>query len=48
MKVVKLIKMCLNETYNKVGIGKHLWMRFLLRMVSNKEMLCRYCFSTSP
>jgi hypothetical protein len=24
MKVVKLIKMCLNETYNKVRIGKHL------------------------
>jgi hypothetical protein len=24
MKVVKLIKMCLNETYSKVRIGKHL------------------------
>jgi hypothetical protein len=24
MKVVKLIKMCLNETYSKVCIGKHL------------------------
>jgi hypothetical protein len=24
MKLVKLIKMCLNETYSKVRIGKHL------------------------
>jgi hypothetical protein len=24
MKLVRLIKMCLNETYNKVCIGKHL------------------------
>jgi hypothetical protein len=24
MKLVKLIKMCLNETYSKVQIGKHL------------------------
>jgi hypothetical protein len=24
MKLVRLIKMCLNETYSKVSIGKHL------------------------
>jgi hypothetical protein len=24
MKLVRLIKMCLNEKYSKVGIGKHL------------------------
>jgi hypothetical protein len=24
MKLIKLIKVCLNETYNKVRIGKHL------------------------
>jgi hypothetical protein len=24
MKLVRLIKMCLNETYSKVRIGKHL------------------------
>jgi hypothetical protein len=24
MKLIRLIKMCLNETYNKVCIGKHL------------------------
>jgi hypothetical protein len=24
MKLVRLIKMCLNETYSKVRVGKHL------------------------
>jgi hypothetical protein len=24
MKLVRLIKMCLNETHSKVGVGKHL------------------------
>jgi len=24
MKLVKLIKMCLNETYSRVRVGKHL------------------------
>jgi hypothetical protein len=28
MKLVRLIKMCLNETYNKVRIGKHLFDSF--------------------
>jgi hypothetical protein len=28
MKLVRLIKMCLNETYSKVHIGKHLSERF--------------------
>jgi hypothetical protein len=31
MKLVRLIKMCLNETYNKVRIGKHLPDIFLIR-----------------
>jgi hypothetical protein len=31
MKVVRLIKMCLNETYSKVHIGKHLSDRFLIQ-----------------
>jgi hypothetical protein len=34
MKLVRLIKMCLNETCSKVRIGK------------NKEMLYRHCFRT--
>ena len=42
MKLVGLIKMCLNETYSRVWVGKH----FLLRMGLNKEMLYCHCFST--
>jgi hypothetical protein len=34
MKLVRLIKMCLNETYIKVPIGKHFFLaRFLSKMV---------------
>jgi hypothetical protein len=39
MKIVKLIKMCLNETYSKVRIGKHLSYIVVSEMVQNKEML---------
>jgi hypothetical protein len=31
MKLVRLIKMCLNETYSKVSIGKHLSDNFLIQ-----------------
>jgi hypothetical protein len=31
MKLVRLIKMCLNETYSKVRIGKHLSESFLIQ-----------------
>jgi len=31
MKLVRLIKMCLNETYNRVWVGKHLFDMFLIR-----------------
>jgi hypothetical protein len=31
MKLVRLIKMCLNETYNNVRIGKHLSDTFLIQ-----------------
>jgi hypothetical protein len=31
MKLVRLIKICLNETYSKVRIGKHLCDRFPIR-----------------
>jgi hypothetical protein len=30
MKLVRLIKICLNETYSKVSIGKHLSDNFLV------------------
>jgi hypothetical protein len=33
MKLVKLIKMCLNETYSRVRVGKHLSHMFLIRNV---------------
>jgi hypothetical protein len=32
-KLVRLIKMCLTETYSRVWVGKHLLTCFLLRMV---------------
>ena len=33
MKLVRLIKMCLTETYNRVGIGKNLFDMFPIRKV---------------
>jgi len=33
MKLVKVIKMYLNETYSRVGVGKNLSYMFPLRMV---------------
>jgi hypothetical protein len=32
MKLVRLIKMCLNETYNKIRIGKHLSVSFPIQI----------------
>jgi hypothetical protein len=31
MKLVRLIKLCLNETYSKVRIGKHLFDSFAIQ-----------------
>ena len=44
MKLVRLIKMCLTETYSRVRVGKHL--SDMSPMVSNNKMLYRHCFST--
>jgi hypothetical protein len=44
-KLVRLIKMCSNETYSKVHIGKTCLTNFLFRMGLNKEMLYHHCFS---
>jgi hypothetical protein len=44
-KLVRLIKMCLNETYSKVRIGKVCVINFLFWMGWNREMLYRHCFS---
>jgi hypothetical protein len=45
LKLVRLIKMFLNETCSRVRVGKY-FICFLLEMVGNKEMLYRHCFST--
>jgi hypothetical protein len=42
VKLVRLIKMCLNETCSKVRVGKHLSDRF----PGKNEMFYRHCFST--
>jgi hypothetical protein len=44
-KLLRLIKICLNEAYSKVQTGKF-WTHFLLRKVWNKEMLCHHHLST--
>jgi hypothetical protein len=38
MKLVRLIKMCLNETYSKVRIGKHLSDSFPIQNGLKQEM----------
>jgi hypothetical protein len=45
MILVRPIKMCLNETYGEVHIGKHLSDNCSVRNGLNKEMLYRHCFS---
>jgi hypothetical protein len=39
IRLVKLIKMCLNETYNKVRVGKHLSDKFPAQNGLKQEML---------
>jgi hypothetical protein len=45
LKLLRLIKMCSNETCNKVCIGKHL-LCFQFLIVYNKEMLYHHQAST--
>jgi hypothetical protein len=40
--LVRLIKVCLNETYSEVHVGK---INFLFRMGLNSEVLYHHCFS---
>jgi hypothetical protein len=47
-KPVRLIKMRLNKTYNKVCIGKHLSDMFHIQKGLKQEMFYCHCFSTSP
>jgi len=46
MKMVRLIKMCLEESYSRVRLGNHLCDMFPIRMLSKKELFYRHCFST--
>jgi hypothetical protein len=45
-KLVGLIKICLNETYSTVRIGKNLSDKFTVQNGLKKEMLYYHCFST--
>jgi len=45
-KLVRLIKICLTETYSRVRVGKNLSDMYLLGIVWNKTMIYRHCFST--
>ena len=48
MKLVSLIKMCLNEIYSSVREGKHLSDMFLIKnCLKKKETLYYNCFSPS-
>jgi hypothetical protein len=44
-KLVKLIKMCLNETCSKVRIGKFMSNKFPIQNGLKQEMIYRHCFS---
>jgi hypothetical protein len=46
MKLVRLIKMCLSETYSRGQVGKHLSDTFPIKNGLKQEMLCHHCFST--
>jgi len=46
MRLVRLIKMCMNESYRRVGDASNILTCFLLRMVRNKGMLYHHCFLT--
>jgi hypothetical protein len=45
VKLVWLVGMCLNRTYNKVYIGKHLSDAFLVQNNLKQRVLYHHCFS---
>jgi hypothetical protein len=45
MKLVRLIKICLKETYSKVHIGKHLSDNFPIQNVLKEDMFYYHWFS---
>jgi hypothetical protein len=47
MKLVQLIKMCLNESYSRVWVGKHLSDMFSVKNgLKQQDALSCHCFST--
>jgi hypothetical protein len=46
MKLFRLIKICLNETYNKVRIGKHFSDTFPIKNDLKQGDLYHHCLST--
>ena len=46
MKLVRLIKMYLNETYSRVRVEKYLSGMFLFKDCLKKELIYRHCYST--
>jgi len=46
IKLVRLVKMCLNKTYSRVWEGNHLSDMFPVRNGLTHEMFYRHCFST--
>jgi hypothetical protein len=46
MKLVRLIKMCLNEKYSKARMGKHLSDSFPIQNGLKQGDVYHHCFST--
>jgi hypothetical protein len=44
MKLIRLIKMCLNETHSRVRVGKHLCGRLPIKNSVKQLMFHRHCF----
>jgi len=44
MKLIRLIKMCMNETYSRVRVGKNLSDTFLIRNVLKQDVLKPFLF----
>jgi hypothetical protein len=45
MKLVRLTKMCLNDTYGRVQVGKHLFDMFPIRNALKQEVLLLLLFN---
>jgi hypothetical protein len=48
MNLIRLIKMCLTETYSRVRVGKICLDIFPIKMVLNMKMFHRHCCQALP